>query len=97
MTSVGQKDLYKFSKTIVEGHSYFIRNFQVSSMARRFKAVSSPYTIFFTSWTIVQEIPAEVSANLPLYIFKFMDFESLNHIARQGDGLVGMNPSGIAK
>jgi hypothetical protein len=65
MASVGQKDLNKFSKTIVEGHSYFIRNFHVSSMARRFKFVPGPYTIFFTSWTIVQGIPAEVSANLP--------------------------------
>jgi hypothetical protein len=97
MASVGQKDLNKFSNTVVEGHSYFIRNFQVSSMARRFKAVPGPYTIFFTSWTIAQDIPAEVSTNLPLYIFNFVDFESLNHRARQGDGLVGMNPSGIAK
>jgi hypothetical protein len=97
MASVGQKDLNKFSKTIVERHSYFIRNFQVSSTARRFKAVPGPYTIFFTSWTIVQEILTEVSVNLPLYIFNFVDFESLNHRARQGDGLVGMNPLGIAK
>jgi hypothetical protein len=66
-------------------------------MVRRFKAVPGPYTIFFTSWTIVQEIPAEVSMNLPLYIFNFVDFESLNHRARQEDGLVCMNPLGIAK
>jgi hypothetical protein len=66
-------------------------------MARRFKAVPDPYTIFFTSWIIVQEIPAEVSMNLPLYIFNFVDFERLNHRSRQGDDLVGMNPSGIAK
>jgi hypothetical protein len=66
-------------------------------MVRRFKAVPGPYTIFFTSWTIVQEIPAEVSMNLPLYIFNFVDFESLNHRARQEDDLVCMNPLGIAK
>lgn len=30
MASVGQKDLNKFSKFIVEGHCYYIKNFHVS-------------------------------------------------------------------
>lgn len=90
MASVGQKDISKFSKSIVEGNSYFIRNFQVSGQARKFKAVPNRYTIFFTSWTVVEAIPAEASSNLPLYIFNFVDFEDLEQKARHGDSLVGM-------
>ncbi|WVZ83374.1 hypothetical protein U9M48_030532 [Paspalum notatum var. saurae] len=45
-------------------------------------------TIFFTSWTTIEEIAAEESANLPLYIFNFVDFEDLDSRARNADGLV---------
>ncbi|XP_062224611.1 uncharacterized protein LOC133923201 [Phragmites australis] len=61
---------------------------KVSRQARKFKAVPSTYTIFFTSWTIVEEIPSDHSDNLPLYNFNFVDFEDLDHKQRQGQGLV---------
>ncbi|KAJ1259261.1 hypothetical protein BS78_10G140800 [Paspalum vaginatum] len=85
---IGQKNMDKFSDSIIEGRSYYIRNFQVSKQERRFKAVPSTHTIFFNSWTTIEEIAAEESANLPLYIFNFVDFEDLDSKARNADGLV---------
>ena len=73
----------KFSKSLVEGHCYYIRNFQVSKQERKFKAIPSTYTIFFTSWTTTQEIHAEVTANLPRYFFNFVDYGDLDHIIEQ--------------
>ncbi|CAD6242554.1 unnamed protein product [Miscanthus lutarioriparius] len=46
------------------------------------------YTIFFTPWTIIEEIPPELSASLPLYVFNFVDFGDLDDKARHGDGLI---------
>jgi hypothetical protein len=51
------------------------------------------YTIFFTPWTVIEEIPPDVSASLPLYVFNFVDFGDLDHKARHGDGLIGMHPN----
>ncbi|WVZ90211.1 hypothetical protein U9M48_036533, partial [Paspalum notatum var. saurae] len=85
---IGQKNMDKFSGSIIEGRSYYIRNFQVSKQERRFKAVPSTHTIFFTSWTTLEEMSAEESANLPLYIFNFVDFEDLDSRARNADSLV---------
>ncbi|KAL6598841.1 hypothetical protein ACP70R_046101 [Stipagrostis hirtigluma subsp. patula] len=75
---IGQKDIDKFTGSIVEGRSYFIRNFQVSSHPRKISAVPNTYTIYFTSWTVIEEIPAEASTALPLHIFNFVDFEDLD-------------------
>ncbi|RLM70118.1 uncharacterized protein C2845_PM17G06740 [Panicum miliaceum] len=86
--SIGQKDLNKFLKSVVEGHCYYIRNIQVSKQERKFKAIPSTYTIFFTSWTIIEDIRAEVSANIPHYIFNFVDYDDLDHRARHGQGLI---------
>ncbi|CAL4995264.1 unnamed protein product [Urochloa decumbens] len=86
--SVGQKDMGKFVDFLVEGRSYVIKKFQVSRQPRRFNAVPNTQTIYFTSWTIVEEIPTELSTNLPLYIFNFVDFEDLDHRERNGNGLV---------
>ncbi|PVH34860.1 hypothetical protein PAHAL_7G047400 [Panicum hallii] len=83
-----EKDLNKFSKSVVEGHRYYIRNFQVSKQERKFKAIPSTYTNFFTSWTIIEEICSEVSVNLPRYIFNFVDYDDLDHRARHGQGLI---------
>jgi len=50
------------------------------------------HTIFFTPWTVVEDVPAELSNNLPLYVFYFVDFEDLDRRARDkhgGHGLVG--------
>jgi len=80
-----------------EGHSYYIRNFQVSKQARKFRAIPSMYTIFFTPWTIIEEIPPESSASLPLYVFNFVDFGDLDDKARHGDGLIGMHPNEFYK
>jgi len=47
---------------------------------------------FFTPWTVVEDVPAELSNNLPLYVFNFVDFEDLDRRARDkhgGHGLVG--------
>ncbi|KAJ1278843.1 hypothetical protein BS78_04G110300 [Paspalum vaginatum] len=85
---IGQKNFNNFLSSIVEGRSYCIKNFQVSDQERRFKAITVTYTIFFTSWTAIEEIPAEESTNLPRHIFNFVDFEDLDHRARHGDGLV---------
>jgi hypothetical protein len=49
------------------------------------------YTIFFMPWTIIEEIPHEVSASLPLYVFNFVDFGDVDHKAWNGDGLIGMH------
>ncbi|CAL4985717.1 unnamed protein product [Urochloa decumbens] len=86
--SIGQKDMGKFVDFLVEGRSYVIKKFQVSRQPRRFNAVPNTQTIYFTSWTIVEEIPTELSTNLPLYIFNFVDFEDLDHRERNGNGLV---------
>ncbi|XP_072146352.1 replication protein A 70 kDa DNA-binding subunit B-like [Setaria viridis] len=89
MASIIDKALKKFSKSIVEGHCYCVRNFQVSKQERKFKAIPSTYTIFLTPWTIIEEIHAEVSASLPRYVFSFVDFDDLDHSrARHGQGLV---------
>ncbi|TVU39178.1 hypothetical protein EJB05_12585, partial [Eragrostis curvula] len=85
---IGQNELNKFKDTLMEGHSYFIKNFQVSKQARRFNAVPSTYTIYLTSWTIVQEVPVELSAGLPHYIFNFVDFQELDSKAKSGNPLV---------
>uniref|UniRef100_K3Y356 ATP-dependent DNA helicase n=1 Tax=Setaria italica TaxID=4555 RepID=K3Y356_SETIT len=90
MASIADKALKKFSKSIVEGHCYCVRIFQVSKQERKFKAIPSTYTIFFTPWTIIEEIHAKVSASLPRYVFSFVDFDDLDHCrARHGQGLVG--------
>ena len=68
-TCIGQKELNKFVGTVKEGHSYFIKNFQVSKQARKYNAVPSTYTLYFTSWTTIQEVPAELLGDLPLYNF----------------------------
>jgi hypothetical protein len=81
----------------VEGHRYYIRNFQVSKQERKFKAIPSTYTNFFTSWTIIEEICSEVSVNLPRYIFNFVDYDDLDHRARHGQGLIGMHPPDFIK
>ncbi|XP_062200484.1 replication protein A 70 kDa DNA-binding subunit C-like [Phragmites australis] len=85
---IGQKDLNKFAKTLVEGRSYMIKKFQVSRQAKKFNAVPNTHTIFFTLWTVVEEVPTELSNNLPLYIFNFVDFEGLDRRARNDHGLV---------
>ncbi|KAF0919323.1 hypothetical protein E2562_029173, partial [Oryza meyeriana var. granulata] len=85
---VGENEIHKFSESIMEGHAYFLRNFRVSKQTRKFNAVPSKYTIFFTPWTIVEEIPTEVSGNLPLYIFNFVDFEDLEERAKHPKGLI---------
>ncbi|TVU21884.1 hypothetical protein EJB05_31555, partial [Eragrostis curvula] len=85
---IGQNELNNFKDTLMEGHSYFIKNFQVSKQARRFNAVPSTYTIYLTSWTIVQEVPVELSAGLPHYIFNFVDFQELDSKAKSGNPLV---------
>lgn len=88
---IAQKDLDKFANALVEGHSYMIKKFQVSKQARRYSAVPNTQTIFFTPWTVVEDVSVELSNNLPLYIFNFVDFEDLDRIARDRDrhGLVG--------
>ncbi|CAN6197918.1 unnamed protein product [Urochloa humidicola] len=86
--SIGQKDLTKFVDSLVEGRCYMIKKFQVSRQARKLSAVPNSQTIFFTSWTTVEELPTEFSANVPLYIFNFVDFEDLDRKDRKGHGLV---------
>jgi hypothetical protein len=88
---VGENEIQKFSTSIVEGHAYFLRNFRVSRQTKKLNAVPSTYAIFFTPWTIVEEIPIEISSSLPLYIFNFVDFEDLDERARHPNGLVGMD------
>lgn len=90
--SIGQKDLNKFADFLVEEHCYMIKKFQVSRQPRKFNAVPNRQTIFFTSWTVVEELPTELCTNLPLYIFNFVDFEELDHKERKGHDLVGMQP-----
>ena len=68
-----------------------IRKFQVSRQARKYSAVPNPQTIYFTPWTVVEEIPTELATQLPLYVFNFVDFEELTHRRRNGHGLVGMH------
>ena len=89
--SVGRKDLNRFADSLVEGRSYMIKKFQVSSQPRKYSAVPSTNTIFFTPWTVVEEVPTELSTNLPLYVFNFVDFEDLDHRSRNDHGLVGMH------
>ncbi|CAL5075198.1 unnamed protein product [Urochloa decumbens] len=86
--SIGQKDLTKFVDFLVEGRCYMIKKFQVSRQARKLNAVPNSQTIFFTSWTVVEELPTEFSANVPLYMFNFVDFEDLDRKDRKGHGLV---------
>jgi len=90
---IAQKDVNKFADALVEGHSYMIKKFQVSKQGRKYNAVPSTHMIFFTPWTVVEDVPAELSNNLPLYVFYFVDFEDLDRRARDkhgGHGLVGM-------
>ena len=68
-----------------------IKKFQVSRQAKKFNAVPNTHTIFFTPWTVVEELPTELSNNLPLYIFNFVDFKNLDRRARNDHGLVGMH------
>lgn len=86
---IGHKDLSKFVDSLVEGRPYMIRKFQVSSHARKYSAVPNRHTIFFTPWTILEEIPTEQSTKLPLHIFNFVDFEDLDHRSKNGHGLTG--------
>ena len=88
---IGHKDLSKFADSLVEGRSYMIKKFQVSRQARKYSAVPNPQTIYFTPWTVVEEIPTELATQLPLYVFNFVDFEELTHRRRNGHGLVGMH------
>ena len=90
--SIGQKDMNKFAKLLVEGRSYMIKKFQVSRQVRKFNAVPNKQSIFFTSWTAVDELSADLATNLPHYFFNFVDFEDLDHKGRKGDGLVGTHP-----
>ncbi|KAF0924676.1 hypothetical protein E2562_010268, partial [Oryza meyeriana var. granulata] len=85
---VGENELWKFSMSIVEGHAYFLRNFRVSRQTRKFNAVPSTFTIFFTPWTIVEEMPTEIYGSLTHYIFNFVDFEDLEERAKHPNGLV---------
>ncbi|CAD6207225.1 unnamed protein product [Miscanthus lutarioriparius] len=85
---IGHKDLSKFADSLVEGRSYMIKKFQVSRQARKYSAVPNPQTIYFTPWTVVEEIPTELATQLPLYVFNFVDFEELTHRRRNGHGLV---------
>ncbi|KAL5226786.1 hypothetical protein ABZP36_015051 [Zizania latifolia] len=86
--SIGENEVAKFSLSIVEGHAYFFRNFRVSKERRKYYAVPSTYTIFFTPWTIIEEVPAERACALPLYVFNFVDFDDLDDRARHPQGLV---------
>ena len=70
-----------------------IKKFQVSTQARRFNVVPNTQTIFFTPWTIVDELPTELSSSLPRYIFNFVDFEDLDRKERNRNVLVGMHLS----
>jgi len=45
----------------------------------------------------MEEIPPELSASLPLYVFNFVDFGDLDDKARHGDGLIGMHPNEFYK
>jgi len=67
--SIGQKDMNKFAKLLVEGRSYMIKKFQVSRQVRKFNAAPSNQSIFFTSWTAVEELSADLATNLPHYFF----------------------------
>ncbi|CAD6207210.1 unnamed protein product [Miscanthus lutarioriparius] len=86
---IGYKDLSKFADSLFEGSSYMIKKFQVSRQARKYSPVPNPQTIYFTPWTVVEEIPTELATQLPLYVFNFVDFEELTHRRRNGHGLVG--------
>jgi len=88
---IGHKDLSKFADSLVEGSSYMIKKFQVSGQARKYSPVPNPQTIYFTPWTVVEEIPIELATQLPLYVFNFVDFEELAHRRRNEHGLVGMH------
>jgi hypothetical protein len=68
-----------------------IKKFQVSRQARNYNPVPNPQTIYFTPWTIVEEIPTELATQLPLYVFNFVDFEELGRRRRNEHGLVGMH------
>ena len=68
-----------------------IKKFQVSKQARKYSPVPNPQTIYFTPWTVVEEIPTEMAAQLPLYVFNFVDFEELTYRRGSGHGLVGMH------
>jgi hypothetical protein len=55
--------------------------------------VPNTHTIFFTPWIVAEDVPVELSNNLPLYVFNFVDFEDLDRRARGKHvvhGLVGM-------
>ncbi|KAG2641683.1 hypothetical protein PVAP13_2KG236958 [Panicum virgatum] len=84
--SIGQKDMNKFAKLLVEGRSYMIKNFQVSWQVRKFNAVPNKQSIFLTS--AVEELSADLATDMPHYFFNFVDFEDLDHKGRKGDGLV---------
>ena len=88
---IRNKDVSKFANSLVEGSSYMIKKFQVSRQARKYSHVPNPQTIYFTPWTVVEEIPTELATQLPLYVFNFVDFEELTHRRRNGHGLVGMH------
>ncbi|XP_066347892.1 replication protein A 70 kDa DNA-binding subunit D-like [Miscanthus floridulus] len=85
---IGHKDLNRFVGSLVEGSSYMIKKFQVSRQARKYGPVPNPQTIYFTPWTVVEEIPTEMATQLPLYVFNFVDFEELTHRRGSGHGLV---------
>jgi hypothetical protein len=58
--------------------------------------VPNPQTIYFTPWTVVEEIPPELATQLPLYHFNFKDFEDLEHRPKNEQGLVGMHYTCLA-
>lgn len=87
---IAQKDVSKFADALVEGHAYMIKKFQVSRQARKYNVVPNTYTIFFTSWIVVEDVPAELSNNLPLYVFNFVDFEDLDRMARDKHSVHGL-------
>ncbi|KAL5212924.1 hypothetical protein ABZP36_023771 [Zizania latifolia] len=86
--SIGENEVAKYSLSIVEGHAYFFWNFCVSKERRKYYAVPSTYTIYFTPWTIVEEVPTKSACALPLYVFNFVDFDDLDDRARHPQGLV---------
>jgi hypothetical protein len=75
----------------VEGRSYTIKKFQVSRQARKYNPVPNPQTIYFTPWTVLEEIRTELDTQLPLYVFNFVDFEELDRRRRNEHGLIGIH------
>ena len=56
----------------------------------KYNAVPNTHMIFFMTWTVVEDVPVELSNNLPLYVFNFVDFEDLDRRARGRHGAHGL-------